>query len=194
MLLHINKVLISVILMINKNFLLKLHKLSLMIALILIIPLNYSCLSKKMKHVDLTKDIISKIDASNQDTIATTIKELLNIYVADKIYINYAQFNFPNNQWSNQKDFLWDMKLTVKNNEKLIFSDTLTSFFIINENEITEQYVLQSDVVYMAPEWYSSLTAYLAGVWNTYLNFPSDSVIILTNKMEIIVSGTILFE
>lgn len=157
------------------------------ISFIVIIQLFISCSKKNMVYIDLTLDIVQNIQHLDGNDTKTTLKELLSIDSADKIYINYTMLNFPNAQWSNQKDFLWDMKLTVKNNEKLIFSDTLTSFFVINKNEVYEQYVVQSNIIKFSPDWYDSLTAYYAGVWNTDFNTPSDSVTIYPNKKEIIV-------
>src|SRR5690554_3532820 len=140
----------------------KLQKFFSFTALIFIVAFNYGCFPRKMEYIDLTTNIISKIEESSQDTITTTIKDLLNINVSDRIYINYTLFHFPNGQWANEKEFLHDMKLVVKNNENLIFSDTLTSFFIINENEVYKQYIVQSENIKFSPDWYDPDIAYIA--------------------------------
>ncbi|RYM32513.1 hypothetical protein ERX46_14665 [Brumimicrobium glaciale] len=145
------------------------------------------CSPKNKSYKDITQDIAQQVESIEGIYKKTTIKELLSTNSADKIYINYSQLNFPNHQWSDQKEFLLDMKLTVKNNKKLVFSNTLTSFFVINNNEVIEQYVIDSDVIASSPEWYDPSIAYIAGVWNTHFNSPNDSVYIYPQKMEIIV-------
>ncbi|HLW38915.1 MAG TPA: hypothetical protein VKX31_00895 [Brumimicrobium sp.] len=142
-----------------------------------------------MEYIDLTSDIVQKIKTLDSNDTTTTLKELLSIDSADKIYINYTMFHFPNGQWANQKEFLRDMRLTVKNNEKLIFSDTLTSFFIINKNEVYKQCIVQSKIIKFSPDWYDPDIAYLAGIWNPDFNMLSDSVTIYPKKMEIIVAN-----
>lgn len=137
-----------------------------------------------MSYSDITSDIVESIEKSDQKVIKTTLKDLLGIDSVDKIYISYSQFGLPNAVWSNQTDFLNDMNLTVKNNEKLNFSDTMTTFFLINGNEIYEQYAVRSKIISFSPDWYDPFVAYIAGVWNDEKNSPSDSVVIYCDKME----------
>src|SRR5690554_1721451 len=99
------------------------------IVFIVAIILFNSCGPKSMSYSDITSDIVKSIEKSDQEVIKTTLKDILRIDSVDKIYISYTQFGLPNAVWSNQKDFLNDMKLTVRNNEALNFSDTMTTFF-----------------------------------------------------------------
>lgn len=165
-------------------------KIQLSILLLAITLLNMSC-KVDISDNDLTPKILKNFEESKNECYKTTLGNLLNIHSADSIYINYDFCNFPNHQWKSQKSFLEKNELTNGSRKDLIFSDTLTSFFIIKNKVISKQLVVQSNLVKIEPDWYSPNIRYLAGVWNTDFNSLSDSIVVYPKKKEIVVSSDI---